>query len=233
MKQAFVLMLLLATIAAAQTSAPIPAAEVRQRKQLLSNNHITAYLVELAPHESTPMHVHDRDFLTVFVTGGPIKQTEFGHGPSNQRIPLGTVRFRNTGFAHSTENLDSRKFRAVIVEFAEPQGKTEKVGAKASHYCNPGSESACVDENYLFCTAKVCVEDVTMAAGAVSTKHTHTTDHMLIAITDYQLTDQVEGKGKTVRTHWAGEVEYIPAGINHQLTNTSKGAARFIVLVWK
>src|SRR5262249_50039072 len=99
MKQAFVLMLLVSAVAAAQTPAPIPAAEVRQRKQILSNNHVSAFLVELAPQESTPMHVHDRDFLTVYVTGGQIKQTEFGHGPSNDRIAQGTVRFRKTGFA--------------------------------------------------------------------------------------------------------------------------------------
>jgi quercetin dioxygenase-like cupin family protein len=227
------LVLLLGAIAVAQTPAPIPDAEVQQRKEIFHNDHINAFLLELKPKEGTPMHEHDRDFLTVFVTGGQIRQTEFGHGPSNQRIPQGTVRLRNAGFAHAIQNESPQSFRSVIVEFAQPQGKTEKVGTKSSHYCNPGSETVCVDEKYLFCTAKVCVEDVTMAAGAVSTKHSHTTDHMLIAITDYQLTDQAEGKGKTVRTHWAGELEYIPAGITHQLTNTGKGAARFIVVVWR
>jgi quercetin dioxygenase-like cupin family protein len=227
------LLVLLSAIAAAQTPAPIPAAEVPQRKEIFHNDHINAFLVELKPNESTPMHVHDRDFLTVFVSGGQIRHTEFGHGPSNQNIPQGAVRFRNAGFAHATQNESPQAFRSVIVEFAQPQGKTEKVGTKNSHYCNPGSETACVEEKYLFCTAKVCVEDVTMGAGAVSIKHSHTTDHMLVAVSDYQLTDQVEGKGKMVRTKWAGEVEYIPAGITHQLTNTGRGAARFIVVVWR
>lgn len=232
MKQVFALVLLLGTIVAAQTAAPVPDAEV-PRKELFHNDHINAFLLELKPNESTPMHMHDRDFLTVYVTGGQIRQTEFGHGPSNQRIPQGTVRFRSAGFAHAIQNESPQSFRSVVVEFALPQGKTEKVGAKNSHYCNPGSETTCVDEKYLFCTAKVCVEDVTMAPGALSTKHSHTTDHMLVAVSDYQLTDQVEGKGKTVRTKWAGEVEYIPAGITHQLTNTGKGAARFIVVLWR
>lgn len=228
-----ILIVLLCGMAVAQSQAPIPDSEVPQRKEIFRNNHMTAFLLQLAPQEGTPMHVHDRDFLTVFVTGGQIRHTEFGHRPSRQNIAQGTVRFRNTGFAHASQNQGNRAFRAVIVEFAEPQGKTEKVRTKSSHYCNPGSETVCVDEKYLFCTAKVCVEDVTMAAGAVSTKHSHTTDHMLIAVSDYQLTDQAEGKSTTVRTRWAGEVEYIPAGITHQLTNTGKGAARFIVVVWR
>jgi quercetin dioxygenase-like cupin family protein len=56
---------------------------------------------------------------------------------------------------------------------------------------------------------------------------------MLVAITDYTLTDEIVGKGKKVRTKKAGEVEYIPMGITHQLTNTGAAAARFIVIAFK
>jgi len=90
-----------------------------------------------------------------------------------------------------------------------------------------------VDEKYLFCTDKFCVEDVTMDPGAMSTKHSHSTDHMLVAVTDYQLTDVIVGKPKKVRTKKAGEVEYIPAGITHQLTNTGAAKARFVVIAFK
>ena len=120
----------------------------------------------------------------------------------------------------------------VTIEFAEPQGKLEQMGTN-SHYCNPGSMTACVDEKNLFCTAKVCVEDVTIAPGAVTTKHSHTTDHMLVAVSDYQLADTVEGKGRVLRARRSGEVEYIPAGITHQMTNTGDNTGRFIVVLWR
>jgi len=118
-------------------------------------------------------------------------------------------------------------------EAAAARGKAGRVGTKDSHYCNPGSETACVNEKYLFCTNKVCVEDVTLGPGAVTIKHGHTTDHMLIAVSDYELTDDTEGKAPTIRTKKSGEVEYIPAGIRHQLTNTGKDTARFIVVVFR
>ena len=72
-----------------------------------------------------------------------------------------------------------------------------------------------------------------MDPGAISTKHSHSTDHMLVAITDYTLTDVIVGKGKKVRAHKAGEVEYIPMGITHQLTNTGAAKTRFIVIAFK
>lgn len=222
MKRALAVVLLLCAVAASE-----------QRKEILRNQHVTITSVELAPGESTPMHRHDRDALTVFVTGGETKNTIEGEKPENDKMEPGTVRFRSGGFAHTRTNEGPDVFRAVVIEFAEPQGKTEKLGEKSSHYCNPGSKTACVKEKYLFCTAKVCVEEVTIAPGAVTIKHSHSTDHMLIAISDYELTDQAEGKPANVRKLASGEAEYIPAGITHQLTNTGKNDARFVVVVFR
>ena len=233
MRRSLSLLLLFCAAAAAQKPAPIPDSEVPQRKEIFRNQRVVVSLLQIAPRDATPMHQHARDMISVFVTGGKTSRTMYGAKPMTDRIAAGEVRFRNAGFAHDTRNDGTGPFRATIIEFIDPQGKREKPASKKSHYCNPGSATACVDEKSLFCTAKVCVEDVTIAPGAVTTRHSHSTDHMLVAVSDYEFTDQIEGKGKVVRTRKSGEVEYIPAGITHQLTNTGKAAARFIVVVWR
>jgi len=43
----------------------------------------------------------------------------------------------------------------------------------------------------------------------------------------------VEGKGTNVRVQQSGSVEYIPAGITHQLTNISHHPVRFLVMVFR
>jgi quercetin dioxygenase-like cupin family protein len=217
---------------AGQAPAPVPDNEVPQRKEILQNHRVTVSRLELATHEATPMHQHDHDMLAVFLTGGSTLNTVFGHKPVADNMAMGEVRFRNAGYAHASKNQGSGPFRVAIVEFADPQGKAAQVGTK-SHYCNPGSTTACVDEKSLFCTAKVCVEDVRIAPGAITSKHSHTTDHMLVAVSDYELTDRVEGKGTVVRMRKSGDVEYIPAGITHQLTNTGQALARFTVILWR
>jgi quercetin dioxygenase-like cupin family protein len=232
MRRVSAILLLLCAACFAQERAPIRFNEVPQRKEILANHRVSASLLELAPHQATPMHQHDRDLLAIFINGGHASNTVFGHKPALENVAAGEVRFINAGYSHATENEDSSPFRMVTIEFAEPQGKLEQMGT-TSHYCNPGSTTACVDEKNLFCTAKVCVEDVTIAAGAVTTKHSHTTDHMLVAISDYQLADSIEGKGRTLRARRSGEVEYIPAGITHQMTNTAPTAGRFIVILWR
>jgi quercetin dioxygenase-like cupin family protein len=120
---------------------------------------------------------------------------------------------------------------SVIVEFADAQGKLKNI-EKKSQTCTPDKES-CVMENELFCTDKVCVEDVVMAPHSVTVKHSHATDHMLIAVSDYQLSDEVDGKGTVARVHKSGDAEYIPAGITHRLTNAGTEPAHFAVIVWK
>ena len=233
MKLSIAAVLLLAGSLAAQSAPPVPESEVPQLKQILQNQHITVSRLELAPQESTPMHRHDRDLLVVFVTGGHTKNATKGKRPKKDTMAVGEARFRSAGYTHAITNEGPDVFRAVVVEFAEPQGKTGSVGTKDSHYCNPGSETACVNEKYLFCTNKVCVEDVSLGPGAVTIKHGHTTNHMLIAISDYELTDDTEGKGTTVRTKKSGEVEYFSPGITHQLRNTGKETARFIAVVFR
>lgn len=223
---------LLSVACTGQVPAPIPNSEVPQRKEILRNDRITVSLLELAPHEATPMHQHDRDMLEVFVNGGRTRNTIFGQKPAADQMAVGEVRFINAGYAHASQNEGAGPFRVVIVEFADPQGKMKQVGG-GSHYCNPGSATACVDEKNLFCTAKVCVADVNIAPGAITTKHAHATDHMLVAVSDYELTDEVEGKGTVVRTRKSGEIEYTPAGIKHRQTNSGQAPAHFTVIMWR
>jgi quercetin dioxygenase-like cupin family protein len=218
--------------AAAQTSAPVPDTEVPQLKEILRNHHVTARLLELSPGGATPMHQHSRDTLVVFIDAGRIQNSVFGHRNSTEKLAQGETEFHPAGYSHAVRNTGTNPLRAVVVEFADPQGKMQRAENK-SRYCNPGSTTACVDEKNLFCTAKICVEDVTFGPAAISTKHSHSTDHMLVAISDYEFNDQVDGKGSVVRTHKSSEVEYIAAGISHQLTNTAKAPARFLVISWK
>ena len=231
MRRVAAVVILLCAASLGQAGAPIPDDQVPQRKVILNNNKVQVSLLSLAPGDATPMHKHDKDMVTVFVDGGKTQSTFLGKAPVSDKMEIGEVRVRNAGFAHSTENQGAKPFRAVIVEFVDAQGKLKKVGTK-SRTCAPDSK-ACVEEKQLFCTEKVCVENVYMAPGSSSIKHSHATDHLIVAVSDFELTDEVEGKGTVIRTHQSGEVEYLPAGITHQLTNTGKAPAQFTVVVWR
>lgn len=233
MRQVLTVVLLLGACAG-QGPAPIADDQVPQRTQSFRNKRVSASRLELKPGETTPLHVHAQDTVVVFVSDGPTEQRVEGQPAAKDMVHAGLTRFRSGPFTHAVRNDAKTPLRAVVLAFSERQGRSEKPAKpKRSRYCNPGSKTACVEEKGLFCTAKVCLEDVTIAPGAVTTRHSHATDHMLVAVSDYELSDEVEGKGRMGRSRKSGEVEYIPAGITHQLTNTGKAPARFIVILWR
>jgi len=233
--------------------AAIPASQVPGRRELMRNRKLIVTTTTIAPGASLPMHRHERDYVSVILTDGQIRQTVadqgavagtgkkvgrvFGAihvpGATGDKVQPGEVGYHQAGYTHAEENKGKTEVRAVTIDFLERAGKQQDPPRGSNKYCNENDKKICVDEKYLFCTERFCVEDVTMDPGAISTKHSHSTDHMLVAITDYQLTDVIVGKGRKVRTKKAGEVEYIPQGLTHQLTNTGGAKARFIVIAFK
>jgi hypothetical protein len=188
-------------------------------KQLFQNSRVTISRVDIPVHAPvSPKREHDA--LTVIVRGG-----------AKSVAAPGMVEFRAAGQAGTA--IAQTPLQAIAVEFTSPQGAVERKHPAPSRYCNPGSRTACVAEKYLLCTAKMCAEEVMMGAGAVTTKHSHDTDHMIIAVTDYALADDVVGNGVITRNVKSGEAEYIPAGITHTLTNKSGKEIRFVVVVFR
>ncbi len=231
--RSFACLLLLAAPFFGQTQSAVPVDQEPHHHQVLQNQKVRAFITELAPGEQMPMHLHARDYITAFLLNAQFTVKAAGRPSQPQHVPAGAVRYTRAPLVHSLRNTAPAPFRAVEIEFAEPQGKSTPSRQRASHYCNPGSKTACVDEKYLFCTEKICVSDVTFGEGAISEKHSHSTDHMLVALTDYRLSDHVEGKGTNVRVEQSGGVEFIPAGITHQLTNISQHPVRFLVIVFR
>jgi oxalate decarboxylase/phosphoglucose isomerase-like protein (cupin superfamily) len=231
MKRVFIAALGLVLSLTAQQ--PVPATQMAQRNEIFRNAHVVAYRTELAPGEVAKLHTHQQATLNVVLTPARRRVTVPGKHPVVDYPKLGDVIFDPQGTVHSTQNIGNQPIRVTAIDFLKATGKAVRSKQKASRYCNAGSKTACVKELYLFCTGTFCAEDVTFGPGAISTKHAHMTDHMLIAISDYELKDEVEGKGTVKRTRKSGEVEYIPAGITHQLTNTGLQPARFIVVAFK
>src|SRR5512140_2851992 len=105
MTRAFVVALLLSVASLAQSSAPVSANDVPQRKEIFNNNRVTANRLELAPGDATPMHTHEYDMVDVFVNGGKVELTLPGRKSDTFKLDSGEVRFKGAGYTHSTRNL--------------------------------------------------------------------------------------------------------------------------------
>jgi len=183
-----------------------PASEVKYRHPVLETVRFTAYLLELPPHHATLMHRHDRDILTVFVNGAKTTSTFYGREPVTDAIPSGQSRFRATGFTHATRNDDSVVFRAMILEFAQPQG-TVRAQSDEQLYCNEDSPAACVTEKQQLCTDGFCVTEIHMTPGAIRKSSDRAASYAIVPVNNCELSGGAHDVA-SVHTYRAGDIQY-------------------------
>lgn len=220
-------------VTAAQETKPISALEVKYRKQIFENDRFAAYLLEIPPKNASLMHRHDTDILSVFVSGGETIGTIYGKPPKEDRFTVGEVRFRPAGFTHSTENVGANIFRSVILEIKSSMGSIQPTKPDNLHYCNPDSTTACVDEKYLICTPRLYARELRIAPDAIWRNQEYAHDQMLIAVSDFELSDKSEGNPVNTLKLKNGEVAYLPGGASHQWQNATSTAVHVVAVEFR
>jgi quercetin dioxygenase-like cupin family protein len=231
MKILVLVLTLLVTGFAMPQHAPIAANEVTLRHRIYGDARVTIFLLDIPPGQATLLHRHDRDMLSVFVNGGRTRASFNGAAFVEDSFTPGDVRFRSAGFAHSTENIGTDRFLSVIFEFVDSQGPRASATAPATHICNPESQTACVDEQPLFCTSKFRVDDLMMAPRAVRPAGGATNDRVLVAVSGYTFSEERRGTEVAVHTRKSGEIEHMAAGPASRWTNGGDPAHLVIVTV--
>jgi quercetin dioxygenase-like cupin family protein len=84
-------------------------------KNTLNNKRAAVWVYTWAPHETTPMHYHDKDIVGVFRYDGPLNSTDPAGKSSIIRYQAGEVRFTAGDRSH-TEGLVSGRQSAILME---------------------------------------------------------------------------------------------------------------------
>ncbi len=222
--------LLLALTVSAQT----PAAEVEITAEpshhlALQNQYVRVFQVEVPPNSATLMHRHRHDY--VFVTLGPaeISNQVAGKPPVTLKLQDGEVRSVDGNFAHIARNLAPTPFRNVTIELLQ----NEK-----AHTTPPPSwdddRSLQVlhggTQEILFVKDGVRVSETELQIAGSVPKHHHAHPHLVIAVTDLLLRNDVPGKPASNIEMKSGDVKWVEAGITHSITNVGNAEAKFVTL---
>ena len=234
----FAVMLLLAPPlppAAPALGAEAPAVEITAEPAhhlALENERVRVFQVEVATNASTLPHRHRHDYL--FVTLGDARVSNEVEGKAAVELALadGETRFTTGNFAHKAKNLADRPFRNVTVELMQDE--------KLRDQPSPWPPEAEGDRTFpgghikvLFVHDGARVSEVVLQPGARVPRHHHDGPHLLVAVSDLELSSDVEGRGPATATLKAGDVKWLPGGFTHTLTNTSKSPARMVTVEFK
>jgi quercetin dioxygenase-like cupin family protein len=223
-----VLAFLFATVASAQTPAPEVAITAEPaHHRVLENAHVRVFRLEAPPEGGTLLHEHGHDYFLVSLGPGDFENAVVGKEPVRVKLADGDVRFAPGGFSHVARNLGAAPLRNLTIELL--QGETG-----AAQPVTPTPEELKPRElvrgtmTLLMVKDGVRVSEIRLQAGGSIPKHRHAGPHMMVAVTDLALRSEVEGSEPSTREVKAGEVAWIPGGIEHTVTNAASGDVRFV-----
>jgi hypothetical protein len=203
-----------------------------QPKPIVENDRVRVTRVNVPKGDSLPDD-NSFDVITVRLEDGDTVLTEPGQMEKSDKSPFGDSHYFIAGTRRAVKNRSKQTLAFVEIKFLQAPGKYVAFEVPPSHYCNPGSLKACVTERYLFCTDRFCAETVTLEPGAISTQHTHDSDYMVVATSNFSWRNEPVGKPAFDESFKVGDVMYIDAGGTHRLVNTGGTTARLFVVQFK
>ncbi len=219
--------LLLVTVAA--TPAEVEITSEPSHHLALQNQFVRVFQVEVAPHAATLMHRHRHDYIFVTLGASEVSNEVAGKPPVTLKLQDGEVRATDGGFAHIARNLAATPFRNVTIEFLQD----DKARATPPPPWDDDRSLQVLHggtQQILFVKDGVRVSETELQVAGSVPRHHHAHPHLIIAVTDLTLRNDVAGKGASNVDMKSGDIKWIEAGVTHTLTNVGKTDAKFATL---
>lgn len=215
----------------AQPQQPVDITSEPSHHLVFQNEYLRAFDVVVAPKASTLVHRHEHDYVFVTLGDSDITNARVGENPSGLQLKDGETRFTPGGFAHAAVNNSDRPFHNVTIDLLQKATNVQRC-----------TESCvvpvpCAAEGKMLCPAierrissdQWVMAFVTMPPGSALDKHTHTTPHLVVAVSDVDLRVDT-GAAPTQSKLAVGGVAWVPAGVTHSAGNNTPSTQRFVTL---
>lgn len=217
---------------------PQPNVEARDphTTQLFANSQTRVIRIDLAPNESSQMARHNHDFILVSLGDNDFELA----GPANS-VPM-TMKDEETqvitgNWPHRVVNKSAHPLRLIEVEVMKgivPDRALCGLSGKScisSHFAYNDTDKYVT--SVLFETPTVRLGKVEIDPVAGMPEHGHVTGHLMIALTDEQLTNSVVGGVSSQIECHPGDPLWLSGNMVHKLSNQGTKAARFLTVEWK
>ena len=226
------LFLFLTTILAAQSVKEVELTAEPHHQLVFENAQVRVFNVDVAPHTDTLMHWHHHDYMYVMLGASEVVNAVKGKDPVPGKLQDGQAGFAPGNFAHIVHN-GSQPFRNITIELRQD----DKLHKSSPHWdpAHPEDDRG-LDvlhggtKEILFVKDGIRVSQLEFQPGGVEPLHHHAGPYLIVALTDYELRSDVEGKPPATVTMKRGEIKWVPGAFSHTLTNTGKTQAKLVTL---
>jgi hypothetical protein len=183
----------------AQSAQEVEITAEPDHQMVLANDQVRVFNVEVPPHSETLMHWHRHDYIDVVLGAAQIVNAVKGKDPATLARADADVSFVPGPFAHIFRNLFPQPFRDVTIELL----RDDKLRQAPAHWnpAHPEEDRGFAVLNggtkeILFVKDGVRVSEFELQPGAVVPVHHPVGPQLVVAINDYKMGSDVEGKEK-------------------------------------
>lgn len=242
MKHAFVstLFVFLGVLLFAQAAEKfVELAQEPHYKQLLANDAVRVWRLELGPREQTAMHRHPQDYLLIQLQDTETSTTNLTSPPS-AAVPKqwneGEMWFIPAK-THAVRNDTPMAMRQIEIELLKlgPSGDYIRDryndAMQPKYFPPPRHPFGNYSENGTF--YNVYLTQQGWLPGASGEWHEHKGPHLVVALTDVELKNEVEGKPAVTVKLRKGEVAWVESLAKHRLTNVGNRLAQVVTVEYR
>ena len=217
-----------------QAQAPVEVSSEPHHHLVLENMFVRVFAVSVDPGESTLMHHHGRDYLSVSIGDAQVTNTKQGAQAVAASFKDGDVRFTPAGLVHAVSNTGSTPFRNRTIELVgpttNPKACTESCALPIP--CDSADKASCPSVVKLFTADQWSVTMVTLPPGAKYPQHTHLANFLPVPLTDSDVTMKNQDQPEAAVHSKIGELSWRNPVV-HTITNFGKTTAKTVVLEFR
>jgi hypothetical protein len=233
-----VLFLFLAAILTAQSAPEVEITAEPHHHQVLVNEHLRVFNVDVPPHSDTLMHWHRHDYIYITLGASEVVNAVKDKPPVTIKLADGETHFSPATFAHIARNQTDQPFRNVTIELLED----EKLRQSPPHWdpSHPDEDRGLQilqggTQEILFVKDGVRVSEFELQPGAVVPGGSPAHAMLLVSLTDSDLfTQDPRAHDHTPippATHFkTGDSVWLPLGFRQPIVNAGQATGKFVTL---
>jgi hypothetical protein len=216
----------------------VPISQEHHHHLVLENGYVRAYEVAVPPHESTLMHLHDKDYLYVVFGASEVTNAVAGKDPVKLNLADGAVNFSRAPLEHVAENDSGNTFYNITIALLHPQGEehTYFPSVDAALNGNAQQEGSHRDRNGAKEAVVLETDECRVSAVSIlenSLWEPSNTDHDRLLVKLDQFADTTGPREPNAPMYPAGMLKWIPAHSPFTLRNQDVGEMKLLVLEFK
>ena len=217
-----------AGVANAQSASCLDVADESHHQLIFQNQDVRVFVLELPRLGATQSHCHYRPYLDIVATEGKSSNTLEGTAGVSRDRDGAEAHFIYSPMQHVVRNESMMTYRELIVETMHPANYQPSDGNYDTDLFP--ADLGTVKPSWIvsFTRGPLTASKSQLAPGAEIS--VSSTAHVLLALTDLELSTQASGSSAESLRLGAQDVRVLPAGVSFRLINAGKSPAKFILV---